>query len=98
MLMAIDAKQRIVGATGATRSLLLDDRALLAGISLWTLFEQDSTFFGARTRPISDAIAGRRRSANWPALVTRRITPGAPRARQRTEICMRVRVWVGGNL
>jgi AraC-like DNA-binding protein len=72
MLMAIDANQRIVGANRATRrSLLLDDRALLAGISLWTLFEQDLDLFQRKDR--SDIwtrllVAGSNDS--WPALVT----------------------------
>ncbi len=72
MLMAIDADQRIVGANRvARRSLLLDDRALLAGISLWALFEQDLDLFRRKDR--SDIwtrllVAGSNDS--WPALVT----------------------------
>src|SRR5712672_2107065 len=42
MLRAIDGNQRIVGANRlARKSLLLDDRGLHAGISLWTIFERD---------------------------------------------------------
>jgi transcriptional regulator of acetoin/glycerol metabolism len=72
MLMAIDANLRIVGANRvARRSLLLDDRALLAGISLWALFEQDLDLF--RRKDLSDIwtrllVAGS--SDSWPALVT----------------------------
>jgi transcriptional regulator of acetoin/glycerol metabolism len=72
MLMAIDADQRIVGANRvARRALLLDDRALLAGISLWALFEQDLDLFRRKDR--SDIwtrllVAGSNDS--WPALVT----------------------------
>src|SRR4029077_16378849 len=72
MLMAVDANHRIVGANRAVRrSLLLDDRALLAGISLWALFEQDLDLFRRKDR--SDIwtrllVAGSNDS--WPALVT----------------------------
>jgi transcriptional regulator of acetoin/glycerol metabolism len=71
-LMAVDANQRIVGANRAARgSILLDDRALLAGISLWALFEQDLDLFRRKDR--SDIwtrllVAGSNDS--WPALVT----------------------------
>src|SRR5712664_1651894 len=40
MLLAADGNQRIVGANRFARmSLLLDDRGLQAGVSLWTIFE-----------------------------------------------------------
>jgi AraC-like DNA-binding protein len=46
MLLAIDGNQRIVGADRvARRSLLLDDRGLRAGVSLWTIFERDLDLF-----------------------------------------------------
>jgi transcriptional regulator of acetoin/glycerol metabolism len=46
MLLAVDRDQRIVGATRAARtSLLLDDRRLQGGLSLWSLFERDRTLF-----------------------------------------------------
>jgi transcriptional regulator of acetoin/glycerol metabolism len=49
MLLAIDGNQRIVGANRvARRSLLLDDRALRAGMSLWTIFERDLGLFVRR--------------------------------------------------
>jgi transcriptional regulator of acetoin/glycerol metabolism/AraC-like DNA-binding protein len=72
MLLALDAGQRIVGANRVARkSLLLDDRALQAGISLWTLFERDLDLFRRKDR--SDIwtrllVAGSNDS--WPALFT----------------------------
>src|SRR5882762_6434633 len=51
MLLAIDGNQRIVGANrGARRSLLLDDRELRAGVSLWTIFERDLDLFRRKDR------------------------------------------------
>jgi transcriptional regulator of acetoin/glycerol metabolism len=69
MLLAIDGNQRIVGANRAARtSLLLDDRGLRAGVSLWTIFERDLDLFRRKDRTdISTRllVAGSR-----PALVT----------------------------
>src|SRR5580704_16730925 len=46
MLLAIDSSQRIAGANRAARAvLLLDDRNLQAGVSLWNIFERDRTLF-----------------------------------------------------
>jgi hypothetical protein len=46
MLLAIDGNQRIVGANRVARtSLMLDDRGLRAGISLWSIFERDVHLF-----------------------------------------------------
>jgi len=46
MLLAVDGNQRIVGANRTARtSLLLDDRTLQAGVSLWGLFERDRALF-----------------------------------------------------
>ena len=46
MLLAIDGNQRIVGANRAARtSLMLDDRGLRAGVSLWRIFERDLDLF-----------------------------------------------------
>src|SRR5689334_2615028 len=46
MLLAADGSQRIVGANRAARtSLMLDDRKLRAGVSLWSMFEQDRALF-----------------------------------------------------
>ncbi len=51
MLLAVDGNQRIVGANrAARRSLLLDDRGLQAGISLWTIFERDLDLFRRKDR------------------------------------------------
>ena len=51
MLLAVDSDQRIVGANRvARRSLLLDDRGLRAGISLWTIFERDLDVFRRKDR------------------------------------------------
>jgi len=46
MLLAADGNQRVVGANRTARtSLLLDDRALRDGVSLWSFFEQDRALF-----------------------------------------------------
>ena len=61
MLLAIDGNQRIVGASRFARtSLMLDDRGLRAGTSLWSIFEQDGDIFRHRDRPILRAVADRR--------------------------------------
>jgi AraC-like DNA-binding protein len=72
MLLAVDGNQRIVGANrAARRSLLLDDRGLRAGVSLWTIFERDLDLF--RRKDQADlgtrlSLAGS--SDSRPALVT----------------------------
>src|SRR5215468_7603680 len=72
MLLAIDGNQRIVGANRVARtSLLLDDRGLRAGISLWSIFERDVHLFRRQDRTDISArllIAGSNDSR--PALVT----------------------------
>jgi AraC-like DNA-binding protein len=51
MLLAVDGNQRVVGASRvARRSLLLNDRGLQAGISLWTIFERDPELFRRKDR------------------------------------------------
>ena len=46
VMLAVDGNQRIVGANRAARgSFVLDDRALLTGTSLWSLFERDMSPF-----------------------------------------------------
>jgi AraC-like DNA-binding protein len=46
ILLAVDGDQRVVGANrAARRSLLLDDRGLQTGGSLWTIFKQDLELF-----------------------------------------------------
>jgi hypothetical protein len=48
---AVDGDQRVVGANRvARRSLLLDDRGLQAGVSLWTMFKQDLELFRRKDR------------------------------------------------
>jgi AraC-like DNA-binding protein len=51
MLLAVGSDQRVVGANRVARaSLLVDDRALQAGLSLWTLFERDLKLFRRQDR------------------------------------------------
>jgi len=72
MLLAIAGNQRIIGANRVARtSLMLDDRALRAGISLWSIFERDLDLFRRQDRTDISArlrIAGSNDS--WPVLVT----------------------------
>jgi AraC-like DNA-binding protein len=72
MLLAIAGNQRIVGANRVARtSLMLDDRALQAGTSLWSIFERDIDLFRRQDRtdiPARLLIAGSNDSR--PALVT----------------------------
>jgi AraC-like DNA-binding protein len=72
MLLAIDGNQRIIGANRVARtSLMLDDRGLQAGISLWSIFERDVDLFRRQDRTDISArllIAGSNDSR--PALVT----------------------------
>jgi transcriptional regulator of acetoin/glycerol metabolism/AraC-like DNA-binding protein len=72
MLLAIDGNQRIIGANRVARmSLILDDRGLQAGTSLWSIFERDADLFRRQDRTDSSArllIAGSNDSR--PALVT----------------------------
>jgi AraC-like DNA-binding protein len=71
-LLAVDGSQRIVGANRvARRSLLLDDRALRAGVGLWTIFERDLGLFRRKDQADIAArllLAGSNDSL--PALVT----------------------------
>jgi AraC-like DNA-binding protein len=72
LLLAIDGNQRIIGANRVARtSLLLDDRGLRTGISLWSIFERDMDLFRRQDRPDISArllIAGSNESR--PVLVT----------------------------
>jgi transcriptional regulator of acetoin/glycerol metabolism len=72
ILLAIDGNQRINGANRAARtSLLLDDRGLQAGTSLWSIFERDIDLFRRQNRSDISArllIAGS--SDSRPVLVT----------------------------
>jgi transcriptional regulator of acetoin/glycerol metabolism len=69
---AIDGNQRIIGANRVARtSLILDDRGLRAGTSLWSVFERDVDLFRRQDRTDISArllIAGSNDSR--PALVT----------------------------
>jgi AraC-like DNA-binding protein len=77
ILLAVDGDQRVVGANRvARRSLLLDDRGLQAGVSLWTIFERDLELF--RRKDKADiatrlVIVGSRESRS--ALVTPPMQP-----------------------
>src|SRR5438445_2104702 len=72
MLLAIAGSQRIIGANRVARtSLMLDDRGLQAGTSLWSIFERDIDLFRRQDRGDISArllIAGSDDSR--PALVT----------------------------
>ena len=72
MLLAIDGNQRIVGANRAARaSLLLDDRGLRAGVSLWTIFERNLDLFRRKDRTdISTRLLVAGGQDSRPALVT----------------------------
>jgi transcriptional regulator of acetoin/glycerol metabolism len=72
MLLAIDGNQRIVGANRAARtSLLLDDRGLRAGVSLWTIFERNLDLFRRKDRTdISTRLLVSSSQDSHPALVT----------------------------
>src|SRR5580704_4289478 len=51
ILLAIGSDQRVVGANRVARtSLLLDDRTLQAGLSLWSIFEPDRDLFRRQDR------------------------------------------------
>jgi AraC-like DNA-binding protein len=72
MLLAIDGNQSITGANRVARtSLMLDDRGLQAGTSLWSIFERNIDLFRRQHRGDISArllIAGSNDSR--PALVT----------------------------
>src|SRR5215475_4446578 len=72
MLLAVDGDQRIVGANrAARRTLLLDDRGLQAGVTLWKFFQRNPDLFQRKNgtdlcTPL--LIAGS--SDSCPALIT----------------------------
>jgi AraC-like DNA-binding protein len=72
MLLAVDGNQRVIGANRTARTaLLLDDRTLRTGVSLWSLFEQDRALFRRKDTtdiPTLLVIAGS--DETRPALVT----------------------------
>jgi AraC-like DNA-binding protein len=90
ILLAVDRNQRIVGANRLARtSLLLDDRGLQAGVSLWTMFEPDPDLFRRRDRADIGTrlvIAGSNDSRS--ALVT---PPAVTFARNPTNVALHTR-------
>jgi AraC-like DNA-binding protein len=72
MLLAIDGNQRIIGANRVARtSLMLDDRGLQAGTSLWSIFERDIDLFRRQDRTdISARLLIGGSNDSRPALVT----------------------------
>ena len=73
MLLAVDGDRRVIGANRVARhSLLLDDRGLAGGLSLWALFEPDPELFRRSER---DDIATRLVIAGSNDLRTALVTP-----------------------
>ena len=72
ILLAIDGNQRIIGANRVARtSLMLDDRGLRAGTSLWSIFERDVDLFRRQDRgDISARLVISGSNDSRPALVT----------------------------
>jgi AraC-like DNA-binding protein len=72
MLLAVDGNQRVVGANRDARtSLLLDDRGLQAGVSLWTIFERDLDLFrGKNTTDVATRLVIAGGSESRSVLVT----------------------------
>jgi AraC-like DNA-binding protein len=72
ILLAVDGHQRIVGANHFARTaLLLDDRGLQAGVSLWTIFERNLDLFGRKDwADISTRLVAAGGHESRPALVT----------------------------
>ena len=72
MLLAIDGNQCIVGANRSARSsLLLDERSLRTGVSLWSIFERDRTLFRRMdTTDIATRLVIAGSDEAWPTLVT----------------------------
>src|SRR5258708_349187 len=72
MLLAIAGNQRIIGANRVARtSLMLDDRGLQAGTSLWSIFERDIDLFRRQDRTdIPSRLLIADTNDSRPALVT----------------------------
>ena len=90
MLLAIDRNQCIIGANRVARmSLLLDDRKLRAGISLWAIFERDFDLFRRNDRTdIFTQLVVAGSDDSRPALVTppdRNLTNSDLHARPRLD-------------
>jgi transcriptional regulator GlxA family with amidase domain len=71
-LLAVDSDQHIVGANRAARaSLLLDDRRLSIGVSLWSLLERDPALFRRKDgADIATRLGVVGSNEIWPALIT----------------------------
>jgi AraC-like DNA-binding protein len=90
MLLAIDSDQCIIGANRVARmSLLLDDRKLRAGFSLWSIFERDLNLFHCNDRTdIFTRLVVAGSAESRPALVTppdRNLTNGGLHTRPRLD-------------
>ena len=90
MLLAIDRNQCIIAANRVARmSLLLDDRKLRAGISLWAIFERDFDLFRRNDRTdIFTQLVVAGSDDSRPALVTppdRNLTNSDLHARPRLD-------------
>ena len=90
MLLAIDRNQCIIGANRVARmSLLLDDRKLRAGMSLWAIFERDFDLFRRNDRTdILTQLVVAGSDDSRPALVTppdRNLTNSDLHARPRLD-------------
>ena len=90
MLLAIDRNQCIIGANRVARmSLLLDDRKLRAGMSLWAIFERDFDLFRRNDRTdIFTQLVVAGSDDSRPALVTppdRNLTNSDLHARPRLD-------------
>jgi AraC-like DNA-binding protein len=101
MLPAVDEDQRIVGADRVARTtLLLEDRKLHSGVSLWTLFERDTELFRRRDKtdiPTRLMIAGSNETCF--ALVTPpEITSDARRNQSNATLHVRPRLDLIGTL
>src|SRR5262249_1654582 len=72
ILLASDGNQRVIGANRAARTtLMLDDRRLREGVSLWSMFEQDRALFRrADTTDVPTRLVIAGTDETWPALVT----------------------------
>ena len=81
LLLAVDGDQRIAGVNrAARRSLLLDDRGLQDGVSLWTMFKQDLELFRRKDRAdIATRLVIADSHESRSALVTPPIQPFADR-------------------
>ena len=95
MLVAVDNSQRIMGADRFARAMFsLDDQMLLAGVSLWSIFERDlAPFRRKETIDVATVFVSAGSTEPWAALVTppenasgaRNVTSVALHARPRPD-------------